>query len=94
MPGDSPSEFGGKVDRRGLQPLPHLPTPSEELSLVYRGYMLGYDDLTRKEPSLAFLGLLPTPLQVAIREQEGAFKKGEAWEEILRQAEASAPENL
>jgi hypothetical protein len=81
-----PSEFGGRIQRNGIQPLPHIPTASEKLSLMYRtGDVDG-----SKEPDggLSFSGLIPADQLLAIREAEGvSFEKGQEWERIKEAAE-------
>lgn len=88
---NAPSEFGGRVQRNGTQPRPHVPTPSEELTLTYRtGSPTGINPFTsRPEPDNgeAFTGLLPEKVQRAIRESEGDLAKGQVWDELVQQGE-------
>lgn len=56
-----PSEFGGRVDKRGFQPHPHRLDPSEELRDGYRG------GSPTGERSLTFEGLLPIDETIAKR---------------------------
>lgn len=90
----APSEFGGKVGKNRVQPLPHLPTSSEALMLLYTtGAESGvnpYTGLREPDNGEAFNGLLPEKVQRALREQAGDLKKGEVWDELVRQAEAEA----
>jgi hypothetical protein len=86
MPDRGPAtEFGGKVIKRhGVQPPPHVPTPSERLSLLYRtADESGIPDVDAGD---AFNGTLPGPEQLAIRAAEGVFAKGEEWERIQSEA--------
>ena len=75
-----PSEFGGKVQRNGVQPFPHEPTASEKLSLVYRTGSEAGD--AKPDGGVAFAGLLPTREQRAIREAMGDMDKGQVWDEM------------
>lgn len=76
-----PSEFGGKVQRNGVQPPPHVPTPSERLSLLYRtGDESGLSDVDKD--GNVFAGLLPENVQTQIRRDEGALDKGQEWERL------------
>ena len=80
-----PSEFGGSDTsfRHGIQPIPHTPTASEKLRLLYQtGSETGNPEFQDTEGA-AFAGLLPYEVQRAIREAEGVFEKGQAWEETL-----------
>ncbi len=64
-----PSEFGGKVNSRRIQPAPHVPTPSEELMLTYTtGDPTG---ASAPDGGDAFNGLLPLKRQRELREQAG-----------------------
>lgn len=77
-----PSEFGGKQMDNGVQPRPHEPTRSEALML---GYTTGDETgVAARDNGEAFQGLLPERVVRETREREGAFKKGEAWEEMTR----------
>lgn len=79
-----PSEFGGKVQRNRVQPLPHVPTPSERLMLMYTtGDESG---LTEPDPNNdVFAGFLPADQQRAIRQAEGALDKGQEWDALVQQ---------
>lgn len=81
------SEFGGKVQKNRVQPIPHVPTPSERLMLLYTtGDESG---LTNPDPNGDVMdGLLPEEVQRGLRESEGVLAKGQVWEEIKAQAEA------
>jgi len=71
--------------RNGVQPRPHVPTSSEELSLLYRtGDPTGRSDPDNGE---VFSGLLPESVQRALRAQAGDLSKGETWEEIVQKGE-------
>lgn len=84
------SEFGGKVKKNRVQPLPHVPSPSERLMLLYTtGEESGISDPDKGE---AFAGLLPYEDQYALREAEGAFEKGQVYKEILTDAEIAQQE--
>jgi hypothetical protein len=78
------SEFGGKVQRNRVQPLPHVPTPSERLMLMYTtGDESG---LTDPDPNNdVFAGMLPEEEQRAIRQAEGVLEKGQEWEALKQQ---------
>lgn len=78
------SEFGGKVQKNGVQPPPHVPTPSERLMLLYRtGDESG---MTNQDAGEAMEGLLPVAEQTAIRKAEGVLEKGQVWDEIQEKA--------
>lgn len=82
---NAPSEFGGRTMRNGVQPRPHVPTSSEELSLIYRtGDPTGLSDPDNGE---VFNGLLPEKVQRALRVQAGDLAKGEVWSDIVRKGE-------
>jgi hypothetical protein len=86
------TEFGGKVQRNGVQPPPHVPTANERLSLTYRtGDPSGRTDPDDGE---IFAGLRTTVAQRAAMEAAGAFVKGTVAEElaILAAAELAALE--
>lgn len=83
-----PSEFGGRVDKRGIQPSPHVPTASEELSLRYRG-LIGVDYVD--DEGATWQGLEPYAVAYEKREREGAFRKGEEWERLQREGEQAQP---
>lgn len=93
-PKNTPSEFGGRVQRNGVQPRPHVPTRSEALSLLYRtGSETGKNPFTGKmEPDHgeAFSGLLPEKEQKKIREQAGDLVKGEVWDELVARGQQDA----
>jgi len=85
----SPSEFGGKVQRNRTQPLPHIPTASEKLMLLYTtGDIDGQKD--PEVPNVTFEGLLPEERQRKIRTEEGVFEKGQIWEQMQADAKAEA----
>lgn len=66
--------------RNGVQPPPHVPTPSERLSLLYRtGDESGVTDPDEGE---VFAGLRSAETQRALREAEGLFEKGQVWEQL------------
>jgi hypothetical protein len=74
-----PSEFGGKIQRNGVQPPPHEPTASEQLSLMYRtGDLTGATD----DVPTVFEGLLPEEEQVRLMREAGLLDKGQIWEEL------------
>jgi hypothetical protein len=79
------SEFGGNPNSRtGVQPSPHIPTPSERLSLLYRtGDESG---LTDPDDGEVWLGLLSEPTQRAARQAEGVLEKGQEWEKLQQEA--------
>lgn len=84
---NTPSEFGGRVQRNGVQPRPHRPTSSEALSLLYRtGSEDGINPFTkRNEPDSgeAFEGLLPKAEQKKLKEAAGDLIKGTIWDEMV-----------
>jgi hypothetical protein len=83
-----PSEFGGKVRRHGIQPLPHRLTASEKLRL---GYRTGQDvDRDLPDGPEAFNGLLPLDIQTALRKEAGDLEKGQVWEAMVQEAESEA----
>jgi len=90
-----PSEFGGKVDDTGVQPLPHMPTPSERMMLLYTtGSEVGINPFTRereRDSGETMAGLLPLEVQTEIRRAEGVLEKGQVWEEL--QGAAALGEN-
>lgn len=78
------SEFGGVEGP--VQPPPHIPTPSEQLSLIYRtGDPSG---ATPADSGEIFGGLRTEAAQRAAKEAAGALSKGEAYEEMLIESEA------
>ena len=80
------TEFGGKVQRNGVQPPPHVPTANERLSLTYRtGDPSGRTDPDDGE---IFAGLRTTAAQRAAMEAAGAFVKGTEADRLLAEAEA------
>jgi hypothetical protein len=86
------SEFGGKVGRVLIQPIPHVPTPSERLMLMY----ISGDDSgqsPRDKFNETFEGLLPEEEQRARRIAEGVqFEGGEVFETMRTEAEAAIAE--
>jgi hypothetical protein len=85
------SEFGGKVQRNGVQPPPHIPTAKERLSLIYRtGSESGTADPDPNGDIWA--GLRDEATQRAVREAEGVLNKGEVWEEMVVAGEAAIAE--
>lgn len=81
-----PSEFGGKVGKHGIQPLPHRLTSSEMLRL---GYRTGQDtDRNANAGPEAFNGLLPHDIQLALRTEAGDMEKGQVWSEMVQEAES------
>lgn len=86
MAGEGPSEFGGKVRKHGIQPLPHPLTASEKLRLGYRtGQDIDRDAASGPE---AFNGLLPYDIQLALRQEAGDMEKGQVWAEMVQEAES------
>ena len=86
-----PSEFGGKIQKNGVQPPPHVPTASERLSLLYRtGSESGTVDPDPNGDIWA--GLREESVQRAVREAEGVMEKGQVWEELVIAAEAEIQE--
>ena len=84
------SEYGGDPKRNGVQPSPHVPTPSERLSLLYRtGDESG---LTDQDQGEVFSGLRTAETQRAIREAEGVFEKGQEWERLKQLADPELAE--
>lgn len=83
---NKPSEFGGAVNKLGIQPPPHIPTASEQLSLMYR---TGDVDGSKPEDGgLAFSGLIPADQLLEIRTAEGVdFTKGGVWDAMKEEAE-------
>jgi hypothetical protein len=85
MPG-AETEFGGKPQRNGVQPPPHIPTPSEMLMLGYRtGDPSGQ---TMPDSGEVFSGLSPYDVQLARRTAEGAMDKGQVAAELEIAAQA------
>jgi hypothetical protein len=84
MPGGA-SEFGGNgVQKNGVFPPPHVPTPSERLSLLYRtGDESGTTDPDSGE---VFSGLVSEATQTARRQAEGVLDKGQEWEKLSQEA--------
>ena len=75
------SEFGGRPNAVGIQPPPHVPTTSEQLSLLYRtGDPSGQSPLDLNGD--IWMGLRSEDVQRAAREAEGAFVVGERAEEL------------
>ena len=80
------------IARHGVQPVPHVPTPSERLRLLY---------LTGDESGLSpvddrndiWSGTLPIEEQTSIRAAEGVLERGQVWEDLLTEG-ASAVEEL
>lgn len=78
---NKPTEFGGRVQRNGIQPpvapkpsrsIPtgHVPTGAEKLKLQYQTGQT--EDSTRSpDNGEAFTGILPLKEQIAAREAEG-----------------------
>jgi hypothetical protein len=88
MAGLPASEFGGRVQRNGVQPPPHTPTASERLGLIYRtGDETG--TLPLDNEGVIMSGLNPRKVQEQIRQQAGDLNKGEVWEEILQRGGAA-----
>lgn len=80
------SEFGGRIQKNGVQPFPHVPTAAERLSLIYRtGDPSGRTDPDNGE---IFAGLRTESAQRAAKEAVGAFVKGTVAEELESLAEA------
>jgi len=78
-----PTEFGGKTGTTGIQPPPHLPTPAEQLMLIYRtGDPTG---AMADDSGENWEGLLDYDQQLEIRETEGVMDKGQVWEEMKDQ---------
>lgn len=89
MPGTE-TEFGGNPQRNGIQPPPHIPTPSEQLMLGYRsGDPSGQTDADVGE---VFTGLSPYAVQLARRQAEGALDKGQIAAELETEAQAHIAE--
>lgn len=88
----SASEYGGKIiSRHGVQPAPHIPTPSERLGLLYRtGDESGLVDVDSAGD--VWSGALSLSKQTAIREAEGVLAKGQVWEELQAVAAAEIEE--
>jgi hypothetical protein len=86
-PKNTPSEFGGRTMRNGIQPRPHRPTSSEALSLLYRtGSEDGINPFTKKaapDNGEAFAGLLPEKEQRKLKEAAGDLVKGQIWDEMV-----------
>lgn len=86
---NTPSEFGGRVQRNGTQPRPHRPTSSEALSLMYRtGSEDGINPFTKRaapDNGEAFEGLLPVSEQTKIKEAAGDLVKGTIWDEMVQE---------
>lgn len=85
------SEFGGNgVNKGGVFPSPHVPTPSERLSLLYRtGDESG---LTDPDGGEVFSGLRSVETQTAIRTAEGVMEKGQEWDRLTQEADAQLQE--
>jgi hypothetical protein len=81
-----PSEFGGSgVQRNGVFPAPHVPTPSEQLGLIYRtGDPSGLSDLD--DENAVWTGLLPAAEQKAIRQAAGDLDVGQVWDQMQQEA--------
>ena len=76
------SEFGGKVQKNGVQPPPHVPTAAERLSLMYRtGSESGLYDADPNGD--IWNGLRDEATQRAVRQAEGVLDKGEVWDGIV-----------
>lgn len=80
------SEFGGTgVQRNGVFPPPHVPDPSERLSLLYRtGDESG---LTDPDDGEVFSGLRSAATQTSVRKAEGVLEKGQEWERLRQLAD-------
>lgn len=64
-----PTEYGGKVQRNGVQPPPHVPTASEQVMLAYTtGDPSGATD---RDGGAAWEGLLPPDEARKQREASG-----------------------
>jgi hypothetical protein len=75
------TEFGGKPTKVGIQPPPHVPTPSEQLSLLYRtGDPSGQSPIDSNGD--IWFGLRSADVQRAAREAEGAMEKGQRADEL------------
>lgn len=84
------SEFGGDDTRTGVQPSPHVPTPSERLSLLYRtGDESGLTDPDNGE---VFSGIRTMETQTALRKAEGVLEKGQEWERLRQLADPQLQE--
>jgi hypothetical protein len=84
------SEYGGSDSKTGVQPSPHVPTPSERLSLLYRtGDESG---LTDPDAGEVFSGLRTAKTQRAIRAAEGVLDKGQEWERLKQLADPELAE--
>lgn len=85
------SEFGGNgVNKAGVFPAPHVPTPSERLSLLYRtGDESG---LTDPDDGEVWTGLRTVETQTAIRKAEGVLEKGQEWERLRQLADPQLQE--
>jgi len=81
----SASEFEGTgVQKNGVFPPPHIPTPSERLSLLYRtGDESGSTDPDNGE---VWNGLVSEQTQTARRQAEGVLDKGQEWEKLSQEA--------
>lgn len=79
------SEYGGSDTKTGVQPSPHVPTPSERLSLLYRtGDESGLTDPDNGE---VFSGLRTEATQRQLRQAEGVLEKGQEWERLRQLAD-------
>jgi hypothetical protein len=75
------TEFGGKPNALGIQPPPHVPTPSEQLSLIYRtGDPSGQSPIDSEHA--VWMGLRVEAVQRASMEASGALVKGQTAEEL------------
>ena len=87
MASGAASEFGGRQKRNGVQPLPHRPTPSEQLRLVYTtGDPTGATGVDLE--GVVFTGLNPRSVQEEIRRQAGDLDKGQVWDDMVQEAGA------
>jgi hypothetical protein len=84
------TEFGGNPNpKTGVQPPPHVPTPSERLSLLYRTG----DESGNTDPSEdVFMGLRSEETQRALREAEGVMAKGQEWDRLQQEGQAALGE--
>lgn len=82
------TEFGGDPQKNGVQPPPHIPTPSERLSLLYRtGDESG---VTQDDPNGdVWMGLRSAETQRAEREAAGLFEVGQEWDRLTSEGEAA-----
>lgn len=85
------TEFGGKPQKNGVQPPPHIPTQSERLMLLYSTG----DESGQSAPDGGdtWSGLLPVAKAKEAAVARGvSFETGQVWDELQSEADAAIAE--